>query len=158
MDKSPVPTNYRLSERIAHYMCARFCFLAWPGSENPKLSIPIDLPVHGIVAMHQLVQKLVQAYKEQGMLISIGQTFGLIFPVITDCDLQAVSAELRPQENGLDDTREEELERKYPSGLRSAGKDDKVIFKPTVILRKDGTIALWYLPGALTTVMQVWSL
>ena len=66
MDNLPVPTNYRLSEKIADYMCARFCFLAWPGPENPKPRTSIDLPVHGMMAIHKLVDMLVQAYGEQG--------------------------------------------------------------------------------------------
>ena len=47
MDNLPVPTNHRLSEKIANYMCARFHFLAWR-PENPKPMTPIDLPVHSM--------------------------------------------------------------------------------------------------------------
>ena len=76
---------------------------------------------------------------------------------MTDCDFQALSLELGPKENGINDDREEDLQRKHSSGLRPVGHggQDKVYQQPMVILGKDGTIALWYLPGALTETMQV---
>ena len=82
----------------------------------------------------------------------------LYFQVTTECDFQALSSELTPKENRINDDREEELQRKHPSGLRpvSEGGQDKVYQQPMVILGRDGTIALWYLPGALTKTMQVW--
>ena len=66
MDNLSVPTNYRLSKKITNYMCAQFHSLAWPGPENPKPKTPINLPVHSMMAIHKLVDMLVQAYGEQG--------------------------------------------------------------------------------------------
>ena len=82
----------------------------------------------------------------------------LYFQVTTEYDFQALSSELTPKENRINDNCEEELQRKHLSGLRpvSQGGQDKVYQQPMVILGRDGTIALWYLPGALTETMQVW--
>ena len=66
MDNLSVPTNYRLFKKIADYMCAWFHFLAWPSPENLKPRTLIDLPVHGMMTIHKLVDMLVQAYGEQG--------------------------------------------------------------------------------------------
>ena len=81
----------------------------------------------------------------------------LYFQVTTECDFQALSSELTPKENGINDNHEEELQRKHPSGLRLVGQggQNKVYQQPMVILGRDGTIALWYLPGALIKTMQV---
>ena len=64
-------------------------------------------------------------------------------------DFRGLAEVLSPMESGTKLEKEAQLLAKYPSLLSG------YIDCPTVILGEGGTIAVWYLPGAVSRTMQV---
>ena len=64
-NQSDLPSNYKLSEKLAEYMHQWFCFLAFPGPESPQPAPLLDILVNQTIAIHQMVAKLAEAYWNQ---------------------------------------------------------------------------------------------
>ena len=60
--------------KIAEYMRQRFCFLAYPGPESPQPAPLLDIPVDQTIAIHQMVTKLAEAYRNQSEYVTSSST------------------------------------------------------------------------------------
>ncbi|KIM57857.1 hypothetical protein SCLCIDRAFT_28492 [Scleroderma citrinum Foug A] len=129
------PTNNELSHQVSSYMRRRFYFLACPGSMPTAPPIPLDLPVDLSIGMHQMAATLVTAYHNRN----------------TGVDLVRLSESLAAMEPGTNVEREKVFVMKISPAFSG------LVDKPTIILGEGGTVALWYLPGALAQPMQVGS-
>ncbi|KAL4066530.1 hypothetical protein J3A83DRAFT_4189826 [Scleroderma citrinum] len=127
------PTNYELSEKVVPYICKHFGYEAFPGTSLAPAPC-LDLPIHASVGMDQMVSTLVQAYCN---------------PIQSGIDLGQLSQSLGPMESGLDVNREALLLSRHPSSV--IGYLDML----AIILGKEDTISLWYLPGSLAWPMQL---
>ena len=72
-----------------------------------------------------------------------------LLAVQSGIDFRGLAEALSPMESGTKLEKEAQLLAKYPSLLSG------YIDCPTVILGEGGTIAVWYLPGAVSRTMQV---
>ena len=62
---TPILADYHLAQRVALYMCQRFCCEAFPLSDNPAPEPLFDLPVDTAVGMNHMVSMLVAAYNNR---------------------------------------------------------------------------------------------
>ena len=72
--QSNLPSNYKLLEKIAGCMRQRFYFLAFPGPESPQPAPLLDIPVDQTIAIHQMVTKLAEAYRNQSEYVTSSST------------------------------------------------------------------------------------
>ena len=145
------PTNYLLSDKVAGYMRRRFCYDAFPGCSSTKPMPLFDISTEGNMAMLQIVSTMVEVHSNCGEWPSTGMNMNIltILPVQSGIDLIGLAGALSPRESGTKLEKEAQLLTEYPSLLSG------YIDRPTVILGEGGTIAVWYLPGAVSRAMQV---
>ncbi|KAI6145959.1 hypothetical protein BKA82DRAFT_4016125 [Pisolithus tinctorius] len=103
------------------------------GLNAPKPDPPHQIPTHGIVAMNQIVASMHAAYNNRKQ---------------SGIDLIQLSEHLSVMELGVDETREAGHLAVHPSSLTG------FVDEPMVILGTGDTIALWYLPSAITNDLQ----
>ncbi|KAI6000138.1 hypothetical protein F5J12DRAFT_784451 [Pisolithus orientalis] len=107
--------------------------LQLPGLNAPEPDPPLYIPTHGIVAMNQIVASMHAAYNNRKQ---------------SGIDLIQLSEHLSAMELGVDETWEAGHLAVHPSSLTG------FVDEPMVILGTSDTIALWYLPGAITNDLQ----
>ncbi|KAI6010721.1 hypothetical protein F5J12DRAFT_781723 [Pisolithus orientalis] len=110
-----------------------FSSQTFPGLNAPKPDPPLYIPTHGIVAMNQIVASMHAAYNNRKQ---------------SGIDLTWLSEHLSAMELGVDETQEAGHLAVHPSSLTG------FVDEPMVILGTSNTIALWYLPSAITNDLQ----
>ncbi|KAI6019589.1 hypothetical protein F5J12DRAFT_780726 [Pisolithus orientalis] len=125
--------NHSATQDITHYMCWEFSSQTFPGPNAPKPDPPLYIPTYGIVATNQIVASMHVAYNNRKH-----SSINLIW--LSEC--------LSAMELGVDETQEAGHLAAHPSSLTS------FVDEPMVILGTGNTIALWYLPSAITNDLQ----
>ncbi|KAG2063263.1 hypothetical protein BDR04DRAFT_1123384 [Suillus decipiens] len=117
-----------MTDTASRYVAARFQSLI----HNPPLPAPLPtiiLDTDIVIACDQLADCLNEAYRN---------------PVYIKHDMG---------ETGIDDNREDSLLRRFPPGHRGT----IYLERPAVVVASEGTIVVWYLPGALSRKTQKWN-
>ncbi|KAI5991059.1 hypothetical protein F5J12DRAFT_786395 [Pisolithus orientalis] len=125
--------NHSATWDITHYMHQEFSSQTFPGLNAPKPDPPLYIPTHSIVTMNQIVASMHVAYNNRKQ-----SSFNLIW--LSEC--------LSAMELGVDETQEAGHLAAHPSSLTG------FVDEPMVILGTSDTIALWYLPSAITDDLQ----
>jgi len=150
---TPILADYHLAQRVALYMRQRFCFEAFPLSDNPAPEPLFDLLVDTVVGMNHMVSMLVAAYNNHSECPHwTSAILSTIHPTVqSGIDIIRLDEALAPMEPGSNLDWEARLVKNFPSSITG------LVDKPAIILGEGGTIVLWYIPGAIARLIQVTS-
>lgn len=150
---SEVPANWflQVTEMASSYVADRFHWLS-RGLKEPGPMANVKLDTDLVIACDQLLDCLHKAYLNPGGsgTFSIARE-ALTLVVHVEMDIVRYAEALAQGESGISNEREESLLRRFPPGNGGT----VYLERPAIVVGTEGTILLWYLPGALTPTMQV---
>ena len=147
-------TTFQLTDRVAAYMYARFCWYI-QGCPAPMGAVPpLDFRADLVTDIEHLARKAAEAYNTPSKLRTfwLASVLNISVVVFIPWDVDRYAERLSKRSTGHNEKEEDKLSERFPPPPDLKG---KVFDKPIILLDLHSRILAWYVPEALTKKRQV---